>query len=112
VYASRSSFNAEPANTDGAQEQKMPPRIETPLAEGEYYPRMARPWKGDKEADTPGWNPEDREKAKGHAKASELANSEAQLHYLKEHLERRTIGSSMIARRISKKPPCYAPSKL
>jgi hypothetical protein len=62
--------------------------IEPPLSEGEYYPRMARPWKGDAGADSPGWNPEDRERAKQHAKSAELSNSEAQLHYLKEHLER------------------------
>jgi hypothetical protein len=66
----------------------MPQQAEPPLAEGEYYPRMARSWSGDNLADSPGWNPEDRERTKKHAKSDELANSEAQLHYLEEHLER------------------------
>jgi hypothetical protein len=65
----------------------MPQQPEPALVEGEYYPRIARSWKDDKLADSPGWNPEERERAKSHAKSDELANSEAQLHYLKEHLE-------------------------
>jgi hypothetical protein len=66
---------------------EMPHQIEPPLVEGEYYPRMARSWKGDQKG-SPGWNPVESEKTKIHERTAELANNEAQLHYLKEHLER------------------------
>jgi hypothetical protein len=60
--------------------------IETPLEGGVYYPRMARPY-SHKHKESPGWNPEDEEKASQHDKTVIVAENAGQLHNLKEHLE-------------------------
>jgi len=59
---------------------------ETPLEEGVYYQRIARPYSND-HTDSPGWNPEDEEKSNQYEKTKTLAESAGQLHHLKEHLE-------------------------
>jgi hypothetical protein len=61
------------------------------LEKGAYYPRVARPYRaGNRAANSggsPGWNPEDEEKAQRTGRTKILAESAGQLHHLKEHLE-------------------------
>jgi hypothetical protein len=64
----------------------------TRLEKGEYYRRIARPYRTapvghDKSYDGPGRNPEDEERAQRLTRTKILAESAGQLHHLKEHLE-------------------------
>jgi hypothetical protein len=56
------------------------------LQDGEYYRRIARPYSSNPD-DSPGWNPEDEEKADRYEKTKIIAESAGHLHHLKEHLE-------------------------
>jgi hypothetical protein len=62
------------------------PFIETPLEDGVYYRRIARPYFDDP-PDSIGWNPEDEEQSTHHRKTLIVAENAGQLHHLKEHLE-------------------------